>query len=46
MTAELGMESAQTRARFAGSVGRGRRVATLPSRVGARARLPRKGCLR
>ena len=38
--------SAQTRSGFAGSVGRGRRVATFPSRVGPRARLTRKGCER
>jgi hypothetical protein len=35
--------SVQTRSGFAGSVGRGRRVATFPSRVGTRTRLTRKG---
>ena len=38
--------SVQTRSGFAGSVGRGRRVATFPSRVGTRARLTGKACER
>ena len=43
MSALIETGSAQTRSGFAGSVGRGRRVATFPSRVGTRARLTRKG---
>src|SRR5206468_3994954 len=39
MTFLLGAESAQTRATSSGSVDRGWRVATLPSRVGTRARV-------
>jgi hypothetical protein len=43
MTFQLGAESAQTRSILSGSVDRGWRVATLPSRVGTRACVAEKG---
>jgi len=43
MKARIKTGLAQTRSGFASSVGRGRRVATFPSRVGTRARLTGKG---
>ena len=43
MRIRIDAESAQMCSGFAGSVGRGRRVATFPSRVGPRARVTRTG---
>ena len=42
MTFQLGAKSTQTRETWWGSVDRGWRVATLPSRVGTRAHVPKK----
>ena len=43
MTFQLGAKSARTRETWSGSVDRGWRVATPPSRVGTRAHVPKKG---